>query len=248
MWEIIDNSGKCTSSQEQVEEYLADCFVDTDPSAQLNLKSTQEESCCNDNEMECYHDSQSGIMLPPSMEGHGAEQLTLFAEDSPAKISQPREQIMAENSELKGVALACGLSMQESLMKYGLSLSLPKTPRILELTDLLPSSKTLPSWGMMLNGVSLELAMLVRITTERESGYLPTVLATDWKGGCIAIRKDRGTQRMDQWRDYVKIKYGMTYPHPTHSELRMGWPQNWTDLKPLAMDKFQKWRDSHGRC
>jgi hypothetical protein len=92
---------------------------------------------------------------------------------------------------------------------------------------------------MMLDGVSLELATLARIITERESGYLPTVLATDWKGGCTAIRKDRGTQRLDQWRDYVKIKHGMTYPHPTHSELRMGWPQNWTDLKPLVTDKFR---------
>ena len=73
-------------------------------------------------------------------------------------------------------------------------------------------------------------------------------LATDWKGGSTAIRKDKGRQRFDQWRDYVKIKFGMTYPHPTHSELRMGWPEGWTELAPLATVKFQQWRALHGSC
>jgi hypothetical protein len=74
----------------------------------------------------------------------------------------------------------------------------------------------------------------------------PTLLATDYKGGTTSIRKDRGDLRMDQWRDYVKINYGLTYPHPTHSEVRMGWPTEWSALKPLEMDKFQQWLHSHG--
>ena len=74
----------------------------------------------------------------------------------------------------------------------------------------------------------------------------PTVLATDYKGGTTAIRKDRGDLRTDQWRDYVKINYGLTYPHPTHSEVRMGWPTEWSALKPLEMGKFQQWLDLHG--
>jgi hypothetical protein len=74
---------------------------------------------------------------------------------------------------------------------------------------------------------------------------LPTPLATDWKGGTTAARKDNGKLRFDQWRDYIKLEYGMTYPHPTHSELRMGWPTEWTDLKPLGMDKFQAWQQQH---
>ena len=74
---------------------------------------------------------------------------------------------------------------------------------------------------------------------------LPTPVATDWKGGTSAIRKDTGKQRLDQWRDYVKSVYGMTYPHPTHSEMRMDWPAGWTDLKPLETDKFQQWQHLH---
>jgi hypothetical protein len=35
--------------------------------------------------------------------------------------------------------------------------------------------------------------------------------------------------------------------NPMWVEWLMGWPVGWTDLKPLEMDKFQKWLDEHGR-
>jgi hypothetical protein len=34
--------------------------------------------------------------------------------------------------------------------------------------------------------------------------------------------------------------------NPTWVEWLMGWPLEWTDLKPLAMDKYQQWRQQHG--
>jgi len=36
--------------------------------------------------------------------------------------------------------------------------------------------------------------------------------------------------------------------NPTWVEWLMGWPLGWTDLKPLAMDKFQQWLEQHGPC
>ena len=36
--------------------------------------------------------------------------------------------------------------------------------------------------------------------------------------------------------------------NPTWVEWLMGWPLGWTDLKPLEMDRFQKWLDAHGSC
>jgi hypothetical protein len=33
--------------------------------------------------------------------------------------------------------------------------------------------------------------------------------------------------------------------NPTWVEWLMGWPLGWTDLKPLAMDKFHLWRKQH---
>jgi hypothetical protein len=34
--------------------------------------------------------------------------------------------------------------------------------------------------------------------------------------------------------------------NPTWVEWLMGWPLGWTDLKPLAMDKYQQWQQQHG--
>jgi len=36
-------------------------------------------------------------------------------------------------------------------------------------------------------------------------------------------------------------------PNPEFAEWLMGWPLGWTDLKPLEMDKFRQWRNSHGK-
>jgi len=98
----------------------------------------------------------------------------------------------------------------------------------------------------MRDGECWELPLSGRITKGREYGLLPTVLASDWKGGVTAIRKDTGKQRLDQWKDYVRIKYLMKYPHPMHSEMRMGWMPGWTDLKPLATDKYHSAPLKHG--
>jgi hypothetical protein len=35
--------------------------------------------------------------------------------------------------------------------------------------------------------------------------------------------------------------------NPIFVEWMMGWPTNWTDLKPLAMDKFRQWLEQFGR-
>jgi hypothetical protein len=36
--------------------------------------------------------------------------------------------------------------------------------------------------------------------------------------------------------------------NPTWVEWLMGWPLGWTDLKPLAMDKFREWQQQHMPC
>jgi hypothetical protein len=87
-------------------------------------------------------------------------------------------------------------------------------------------------------------AMIIR---EKESGLLPTCLANDGKGGTKKRRHEGQPDRLSEWRHYVCQKYGMKYPHPTHSEIRMGFPEGWTDLKPLEMRKYRQWLHSHGK-
>jgi DNA (cytosine-5)-methyltransferase 1 len=58
------------------------------------------------------------------------------------------------------------------------------------------------------------------------------------------------------WADQGRINYVLSNPevtgvsggrlNPMWVEWLMGWPLGWTDLKPLEMDRFQKWLDEHG--
>jgi hypothetical protein len=138
-----------------------------------------------------------------------------------------------------------GPRWQGSLAKYNPNIYSWKTRQCLLFEESGECLEIFPRWGMMLDGELSELISPVTITDEKDCGLLPTPIATDWKGGTTSRRKDNGKLRFDQWRDFVKLKYGMTYPHPTHSELRMGFPQEWTDLKPLATDKFRLWLQQH---
>lgn len=38
------------------------------------------------------------------------------------------------------------------------------------------------------------------------------------------------------------------YLNPSFAELTMMWPLGWTDLKPLAMDRFLEWQQQHSLC
>jgi hypothetical protein len=240
------NSEHFTYLQEPGEESSQTFCLDTYLLGLARSKPTREIYSSPDKETECSHDSLYGGTSVPLTESLGAEQLTFFAADSPAKILVIKGQTMEKSKESTEAARGFGASIAELSKRCSLVLSLPRTLRTLELADLSESSKTLPVWGIMQDGVVWELATSEQTTRESASGLLPTVLATDWKGGCTTIRKDKGKQRFDQWRDYVKIMFGMTYPHPTHSELRMGWPENWTGSEPLGTDKFQRWLALHG--
>ena len=49
-------------------------------------------------------------------------------------------------------------------------------------------------------------------------------------------------QKHRSCRNFVTV-FGK--PSPQNFEYLMGWPSGWTDLKPLGMDKFLLWQQSH---
>lgn len=69
----------------------------------------------------------------------------------------------------------------------------------------------------------------------------PTPSANDWKGS------HKPGQRRGQLTDPAMgaIPAGGTLS-PMWVEWLMGWPIGWTDLQPLAMDKFRQWLEQHG--
>ena len=75
-----------------------------------------------------------------------------------------------------------------------------------------------------------------------DSKQWPTPTAWDGTGG--GERKTPTGQ--NHLRDAVKTPEVGGSLNPTWVEWLMGWHLGWTDLKPLAMDKFQAWQRSHG--
>ena len=214
-------------------ESLEDICSDGEQLPPLKSKITHAVFYCNGKLMDSYLDSLSGMTFAPLMGNLGEEKSKSLAVDFPVKTSVPPAQVtdLMENDQ------ECGQKWRASFVKYDPSMSLWRTHQCSLLGDLEPFSETWPQWGLMQGGECWELTLQDLTTSDTESGLLPTVLATDWKGGTTARRLDNGKLRFDQWRDYVKLKHGLTYPHPMHSEMRMGWPPGWTDLKPLEMDK-----------
>ena len=225
-----------------VEEFLGDISLDGEQSALSSGNPTPQAYCAPDKMTDFSRLSRFGMTYAPLTESLGEELLKSYRAVFLAKTSVPLVQV----TDLTEKDQECGQKWRGSFTKYDPDSSLWKTHQCSLLGDLDEFSETWPQWGLMQDGECWELTLQDLTISDTESGLLPTVLATDWKGGTTAARQDNGKLRFDQWRDYVKLKHGLTYPHPMHSELRMGWPIGWTDLKPLETDKSRNVHQPHG--
>jgi hypothetical protein len=77
---------------------------------------------------------------------------------------------------------------------------------------------------------------------------LPTIGANEGKGSSkvryIGSKDFHGAKMSEGLRT---CESDPIYLNPLFAELVMMWPLGWTDLKPLAMDKFQDWLKQHGK-
>ena len=231
-----------TYLQEQGEASSAECFSDIPAFVLSRLNLTAAKSCCNDNATASYPSSQSGMTCEHSRVSHGADSLTLCAAGSYVRTPAPPGQTTtstASSAELMVRALDFGRKWRGLLAKSNLHLSLPKTCQISAISDLDRFSKTLPVWGMTAGGVVWECATSERTIIEPDCGCLPTPTKHNAKEGNYPAEHKRNTKCLAAWIG-GKI-------NPEWNEWRMGWPTKWTDLKPLAMDKFRQWLALHGR-
>ena len=233
--------------QEQGEECSVECFSDIEQSVLSRLKNIPGEFSYKDNEMESSLSFQSGMMSQPLTETLGGVQLMLFAEGSHAKTSVQLE----KEEELKDLARDFGSNTQELLKKLDLHLSLPKTLHCLELEDLELSSKTLPPWGMMRDGVFLEVGILKHHIPGKECGYsLPTPTASDFKRSPMKADYANRPETLgvpDDLAKWVVRRSGLNHARlePDLWEWTISWPMNWTGLKQLEMDRIQEWLEWH---
>jgi DNA (cytosine-5)-methyltransferase 1 len=185
----------------------------------------------------------------------------LSVEDSHAptyhKQSKTREASTATKAD-------CGEKWRESLAKFDPDSFSWRTRQCLLFEDLGECLEIWPEWGSAHGTEFWERATLALPTTEGASGSWVTPNARDWKDSInMETKRKDGRCKIDQtsrqafqfWKargegqSLPRAKTGRcaTYS-PDFAEWLMGWPIGWTDLKPLATDKFQQWLRSHGVC
>jgi len=80
----------------------------------------------------------------------------------------------------------------------------------------------------------------------------PTATATAGKGWSPGNARADSNDRLDYTVERQNFQHGQPTPpkrlNPDWVEWLMGWPIGWTELKPLAMDRFHEWQRQHSIC
>jgi len=162
---------------------------------------------------------------------------------------------------------AAGVDLTESEVDYGKrwggllakldqNSSLWKIPQCSLITDSTECLQTFPNWGLMRDGVLWEQTTLAHPTEGNDFGWWPTPVASDNMTGqtngitytgkrFVRTSQKTGTEFGAKLTSAYRLMTGKHLP-ANFSEWMMGWPQDWTELKPVETAKFQKWQQLHG--
>jgi hypothetical protein len=157
-----------------VEEFSAANSLDGEPSALLSGNPIPQAYCAPDKMTGFSRLSRFGMTYAPLTESRGQELLTLYLAGFHAKTSVP----LGGGLELPALDQDCGKRWQGLLGRYDPATHSLKTAQCSLFEGLTPFSVILPRWGLMQAGELYQRQTLVRHTSERESGLLPTVTAT----------------------------------------------------------------------
>ena len=226
-------------SQALVEEYWQEKQLDGELSALLRSTDMQLVFFLQDKTTASSHHFPSGMTYVPLTESLGRDILMWFLEGFLVKtlVQQEKEQDYLEKKA------DYGLKCSELSKNVSQPLFLLKIHPYLENEDLMKSCVDLPKAGSMRNGVVYQQELLEHLTKEKEFGYsLPT------PSGCRS-GKNHIAGRLDEWggssNPFRGTPLGKVHC-PSFEEWMMGWPEMWTRLMPLEMDKFLLWRQAHG--
>lgn len=147
---------------------LANCLAG-EPSAPSSLTPTPQAYLSPDKMKEYSRLSRFGMTFALLTENRGAELLTLFRADFPARTFP--SQVKARESTAQNPV--SGANLPESLAKYDRATSLWKTRQPCLFADSAESSVIWPRSGMMRAGACWAQTIAVRRTSESESGFGP---------------------------------------------------------------------------
>ena len=124
-----------------------------------------------------------------------------------------------------------------------------KSPSLAKAVKMFPT----PTSSMMTTG-DMEQARFSGNSGKRpdyqEANKFPTPTARDMRTGSTPDSRRARRQANGEWHspnlNDVAAPGGLL--NPTWVEWIMGWPIGWTDLEPLATDRFRQWLEQHGSC
>jgi len=219
-------------SQVLVEEYLGENCLDGEQSVQSSGNPIQQAYCAPDKMTAFSRLSRFGMTYKPLMETRGEELLMSYL----AAFHVPTSAQLAKEQELMEKPLECGEKWRGSFVKYDPDSSLWRTHQCSLLGDLEEFLETWPQWGLMRDGECWEQQTLAQTIRGTESGLWATPTRCDYKGTTGTANFQ---SRKKQFQNLTGgLVTGTIYPNPTTYEAMMGWPLEWTDLKPLGMDKY----------
>ena len=258
-WLISNALMNSLSLQGLAVESLEDTSLDGEQSALSNGKPTPQAYLSPDKMTEFSRLSRFGMTFKPLTDplGEGLSMSSVVAFHVKTLVPQEKVQELTENDQ------ECGDKWRASFTKFDLNSSLWKTHQCSLVGDLDEFLETWPTWGLMRNGECWDMTDSVVNTGETEFGLLPTPvrsLFAHWSSAKAKFsnngkRKSGVKVGSILWWEMTEqhlrlggLEEKKMIPDPSCGEVVMGWPMGWTELRPLAMDKFQEWRQQHGVC
>ena len=163
-------------SRALVEEYLEASCSDGEQCVPSKSKTTPVGYLCSDKTTESSNLSRYGTTCELLTADHGEELLTWFRADFRVKTSVVPEKEKESPDRDPGF----GQKWQESSAKLDPNMCSLKIVQTSELEVSKPYLRTLPFWGLMLNGVVYQRRNAKRIINGIASGLLPTPSANNY--------------------------------------------------------------------
>ena len=262
-------------SQALVEEYLGENFSDGEQSALSNGNPIQLAYLSQDKMTDFSRLSRFGMTFKPLTENHGKELLTLYLAAFHAKTSQQLEkaQELTEidpecgekwrgsftkydlDSRLWKTHQCSLLGGLEPYSEIWPRWGLMRDGECWEQQTLELTIRGIGS-GLSPNGVDsfhtpnttgLDGGSNSRKALRKKMNQWPTPVTRDYKdtGTKEAMTRQMNKRQSPGLALVIGAEIGGKL-NPTWTEWLMGWPLEWTELKPLETDKFRQWQQQHG--
>jgi hypothetical protein len=231
-------------SQALVAEYSEGISLDGEQSALWNGTPTQRASWLPGKMTGACRLSRSGMTFRPLTDDLGEAALMSYLEAFPVRTFQSQEKA----KESLGSDPAFGGRCGESLAKLDPGSSLWKTRQLLLFEDSGECLEIWPDWGITQGTECWAITPPAGVRKASASGLsLMRPTASDGLRHKFKLEHliRKGHQDGNLSEQLARVHHVKLTPNA--GEILMNWPRGWTDLKPLATDKFRQWRNSHGK-